>query len=96
MFGSFFEQGHILNSFILGVYAQRWLNVHVFQNRNWEPLHRNELKWKKYGGAGLVSEETDALYAELNERVEAATSSYSATGEFLQYIYTVPVAKNDQ
>ena len=39
---------------------------------------------KKYGGAGLVSEKTEALYAELNERVEEATSSYSATSEFLQ------------
>ena len=51
---------------------------------------------KKYGGTGLVSEKTEALYAELNERVEAATSSYSATGEFLQYIYSVLVAKNHQ
>ena len=51
---------------------------------------------KMYGGTGLVSEKTEALYAEPNERVEAATSSYSATGEFLQYIYSVPVAKNHQ
>ena len=29
---------------------------------------------------------TEALYAELNEIVEEATSSYSATDEFLQYI----------
>ena len=49
-----------------------------------------------YGGTGLVSEKTDALYAELNERVEATTCSYSATGEFLQYIYSVPVANNHQ
>ena len=49
-----------------------------------------------YGGTGLVSEKTEALYAEPNERVEAATSSYSATGEFLQYIYSVPVANNHQ
>ena len=51
---------------------------------------------KKYGGAGLISEKTEALYAELNERVEEATSSYSATSEFLQYIYSVLVAKNHQ
>ena len=51
---------------------------------------------KKYGGTELVSEKTDALYAELNRRVEAVTSSYSATGEFLQHIYTVPVAQNNQ
>ena len=30
-----------------------------------------DFKWKKYGGAGLVSEQLEALYAELNERVEA-------------------------
>ena len=51
---------------------------------------------QKNGGTGLVSEKTEALYAELNERVEAATSSYSATGEFLQYNYSVLVAKNHQ
>ena len=51
---------------------------------------------KKYGGTGLVSKKTEALYAEINKRVEAATSSYSATGEFLQYIYSVLVPKNHQ
>ena len=51
---------------------------------------------KKYGRTGLVSEKTEALYAELNERVEVATSSYSATGKFLQYICSVLVAKNHQ
>ena len=38
----------------------------------------------------------EALYAELNKRVEVATSSYSVTGDFLQYIYSVPVTKNHQ
>ena len=50
----------------------------------------------KYGGTGLVSEKTEASYAERNERVETANSSYSATDEFLQYIYSVLVAKNHQ
>ena len=36
----------------------------------------------------------EVLYAELNERVEAATGSYSVTGDSLQYIYSVPVTKN--
>ena len=36
----------------------------------------------------------EVLYAELNERAEAATSSYSVTGDSLQYIYSVPVTKN--
>ena len=31
-----------------------------------------------------------------NKRAEATTSGYSATGEFLQYIYSVLVAKNHQ
>ena len=60
------------------------LNQHVFQNRDWEPFHRKDFKWKIYGGTGLVSEMTKALHAELNERVEAATSSYSVTVEFVQ------------
>ena len=38
----------------------------------------------------------EALYAELKEKVEAVTSSSSATGGFLQYIYSVLVAKNHQ
>ena len=54
------------------------------------------LSEKKYWGTGLISEKMEALYAELNKRVEAATGSYSATGEFLQYIYSVLVAKNHQ
>ena len=44
----------------------------------------------------LISEKTEALYVKPNERVEAATSSYSTTGEFLQYVYSVLVAKNHQ
>ena len=56
-------------------------------------------KKKKKGGYGinfLKKKKKKALYAELNKRVEAATSSYSATGEFLQYIYSVLVVKNHQ
>ena len=51
---------------------------------------------KIISGMGLVSEKTQALYAELNEKVESATSSYSATSELLQYIYSMLVAKNHQ
>ena len=42
----------------------------------------------------LISEKTEVLYTELNERAEAATSSYSETGDSLQCIYSVPVSKN--
>ena len=52
------------------------------------------LNEKKHGGAGLISEKADVLYAELNEIAEAATGSYSITGDSLQYIYSVPVSKN--
>ena len=45
---------------------------------------------------GLISEKTEALYEELSERAEAATSSYSVTGYFLQYIYPLPVTINHQ
>ena len=51
---------------------------------------------KKYGGTGLISEKAEALYAELNEKAEAANSSYSVIDDFLQYIYSVPVTKNHQ
>ena len=44
------------------------------------------LSEKKYGGTGLLSEKTEALHAELNKRTEAATSSYFAEFEFLQFI----------
>ena len=36
---------------------------------------------KKNESTGLVSEKMKALFAELNQRVEAAASRYSATGE---------------
>ena len=49
---------------------------------------------KKYGRTGILSEKTKVLYAELNRRAEVATSSYSAAVNFLQYIYSVLVAKN--
>ena len=40
------------------------------------------LRGKIWGHMVLLSVKTEALYAELNERAEAATRSYSATGEF--------------
>ena len=49
---------------------------------------------KKIWNMGLISQKTRALHLELNERANVATNSYSATGNFLQYIYYVLVAKN--
>ena len=42
----------------------------------------------------FFSEKTEVLYTELNKRAEAATGSYSGTGDSLQYIHSVPVSKN--
>ena len=50
----------------------------------------------KYGSTGLISEKMEALLVELNKRAEAATSSYLATDNFLQCIYSVLVATNHQ
>ena len=58
------------------------------------PFYRKDFKWKKYGGTGLISEKTGVLCTVLNERAEAASGSYSLTGDSLQYIYSVPVTKN--
>ena len=83
VFGSFFQQYHLLNLFISGVYAKRWPKCARISIQKLRTIH-----WaKKYGGAGLVSEKTEALYVELNKTVEAATSSYFATGDFVRYIY---------
>ena len=45
------------------------------------------LSEKNMGVRVLISEKTDVLYTKLNEKAEAATSSYSAITDFLQYIY---------
>ena len=60
------------------------------------PFHRKDFKWKKYEGTELISEKTEVLHAELKERAEAATGSYSVTGDSLQYSYSVPVSKNNR
>ena len=99
----FFEQAHPLNLIILEVYAKRWSKYALILNRNWcspksdqwfffirAPFHLfigRILSEKKIRGMGLISEKTEAFYAELEGRVEAAISSYSATSDFLQNIY---------
>ena len=45
-------------------------------------------------GYFLKFEKTEALNTELDERAEAATSSYSAAVDILLFIYLVLVAKN--
>ena len=43
------------------------------------------LSEKKFGVTGLISEKTEVLYVELNERAEAAAGSYSVTGDAILY-----------
>ena len=69
-------------------FFQHWLSVELSIGRI--------LSEKKHGGAGLLSENKEALYAALNEEAEAGTSSYSATGNLLQYIYSTLITKNYQ
>ena len=57
-------------------------------------FHRHNFKGKNMGVWGYFLKKTEALYAELNKRAEAATNNFSAAGKFLQYIYSVFVAKN--
>ena len=45
---------------------------------------------------GLISEKTEVLYVELNERAETGIGSYSVAGDSLQYIYSAPVSKKHQ
>ena len=70
------------------------LNVQVFQNRNPRYSLKSvrqffflaltvRKKGKKIWGYGPFSEKKEAMDAELNERVETATSSYSAAVDFL-------------
>ena len=93
MFDSFFEQDHLLNLFILRFYAKRW---HKYARILKQKLRT--IQWgKKYGGYEVSFWKSRSfVYAELNETVEATSSSYSATGEFLRYIYSVLVAKDHE
>ena len=59
------------------------------------PFHRKAFKWRKIWGYRVnFWKKKEVLYAKLNKRVEAATSNYSATTDFLQHIYSALVAKN--
>ena len=60
------------------------------------PLYWKDFQWKNIGVWGYFLKKTEVLYAELKERAEAATSSYSAAGDILQDIYSVIMAKNHQ
>ena len=48
------------------------------------------------GVRGYFLRKRKLFYIEFNKRAEADTSSYSAPGDFPQYIYSVLVAKNQK
>ena len=105
VFGWFSEQDHLYNLFISPKCARISIQ-RLMQPKIWSmmffltltfrgPSHRKDCNWKKtWGYRANFWKKLEVLYAELNERVEAATSKYSVTGDSLQYIYSVPVTKN--
>ena len=60
------------------------------------PIHAKNFKWKIIWGYRVNFWKTASFVCRLNERVEAATSNYSATRDFLQHSYSVLVGKNDR
>ena len=65
-FGWLFEQDHLLNAFILGVYAKKWPKCARISKQNWGQFHRKDFKWKKMWGYGVNFWKTEDLFAELN------------------------------
>ena len=63
--------------------AQNLINDFFFWLWISEDLSTGRILSEKLWGSGLISEKTEAFYVELNKRAEAATSSYSATGNLL-------------
>ena len=70
------------------------LNVHLWLSKNF--YIGRIISEKRYRGKRLISEKMEALYSEFNQKMEAATNSYSPTGNFLQYVYSVLLTKNHQ
>ena len=65
-------------------------------------FYRKDFTCKKNGGTGLISEKTEALYAELNKKTEALYAELNKRADttiilyFLRYIYSAPVTKHHQ
>ena len=54
-FGWFFEQDHLWNVFILGVYGKRWPKCARISKQKLRvfPFHRKDFKWKEIWGYGV-------------------------------------------
>ena len=86
----FFEKDHLLKLIILGVYAKRWPKC--------ARISKQKLMWPKIWFMIFLPTLTvrgpRKLCRQNLTKAEAATSSYSAAGDFLQYSYSVILAKN--
>ena len=58
VFGPFFEQNHLLNLFILRVFAKRSPKCACISKQSLGTIPRG----KKHGGTGLASEKAEAFY----------------------------------
>ena len=110
MFYSCFKPDHLLNVIVLGVYANRLPKCYVFQNKNWcsakfgqwffwlslsEDLSIGKiLSEKNIWDYGVNFWKNGSFVCKLNEIAEAVPSIDSAADDFLQFIYSVLVAKN--
>ena len=66
--------------------------AYFWHKNNFRLKFCGSFKWKKIWECEInFWKKTEVLYAERNERAEAATGSYSVTGNSLQYIYSGPV-----
>ena len=93
--GSFFEQDHLLSLIILGVHAKRSPKcAPISKQKLMKPKIQSIVFFLTLRVPGNFLKKTEALDAELSKREEAVTISYSAAVDFLQYIYSVLVAKN--
>ena len=70
--------------------SDRWIFFLALAVRG--AFHGKAFRWGKILGTGLISEKNGSFVCKTNERAEATTSNYSATTEFLQYIYSALVA----
>ena len=78
------------------VFSSFFEQDHLLNLFNLAVLRKDHLNEHVFQNGVSFWKNGSSVYAELNETAEAATSSYSTTGQFLWYTYSVLVAKNYQ
>ena len=80
--------------------AQIWSMIFFLTLNVRVPFHRKDFNWKKMGCTGIHSEKAKPMHAELKERAEAATSSYSAAVDFyntfIRYLWLRIIRRSSQ